>query len=76
MSGVTTRLMEIDTPLGDGVLLFHGMRAREELGRLSEYQLDLLSAEERHQSRRRSSARTSRSSWRCPTTARATSTAS
>jgi type VI secretion system secreted protein VgrG len=36
--------MEITTPLGDGVLLFHGMHAREELGRLSEFQLDLLSA--------------------------------
>ena len=35
--------MEITTPLGDDVLLFHGMHAREELGRLSEYQLDLLS---------------------------------
>ena len=37
------RVMEITTPLGDDVLLFHGMHAREELGRLSEYQLDLLS---------------------------------
>jgi type VI secretion system secreted protein VgrG len=37
------RIMEITTPLGDDVLLFHGMHAREELGRLSEYQLDLLS---------------------------------
>jgi type VI secretion system secreted protein VgrG len=36
--------MEITTPLGDEVLLFHGMHAREELGRLSEFQLDLLSA--------------------------------
>ena len=43
MSGVTTRVMDIATPLGDGVLLFHGMRGREELGRLSEYHLDLLS---------------------------------
>ena len=34
--------MEITTPLGDD-LLFHGMHAREEMGRLSEYQLDLLS---------------------------------
>ena len=39
------RVMEIATPLGEGVLLFHGMRAREELGRLSEYHLDLLSAD-------------------------------
>jgi type VI secretion system secreted protein VgrG len=35
--------MEIDTPLGEDVLLFHGMHAREEMGRLGEYQLDLLS---------------------------------
>src|SRR3984893_2996981 len=37
------RVMEITTPLGDDVLLFHGMHAREEIGRLNEYQLDLLS---------------------------------
>ncbi|MGH9141387.1 MAG: type VI secretion system Vgr family protein, partial [Vicinamibacterales bacterium] len=37
------RVMEITTPLGEDVLLFHGMHAREELGRLSEYQIDLLS---------------------------------
>jgi type VI secretion system secreted protein VgrG len=37
------RVMEIATPLGDDVLLFHGMHAREELERLSEYQIDLLS---------------------------------
>ena len=42
---ITTRVMEIATPLGEDVLLFHGMRAREELGRLSEYHLDLLSAD-------------------------------
>jgi type VI secretion system secreted protein VgrG len=35
--------MEIATPLGDDVLLFHGMHAREELSRMSEYQLNLLS---------------------------------
>jgi type VI secretion system secreted protein VgrG len=35
--------MEITTPLGADVLLFHGMSAREELSRLFEYQLDLLS---------------------------------
>ena len=46
------RVMEIATPLGDDVLLFHGMHAREELSRLSEYQLDLLSVEEGHQPRR------------------------
>jgi type VI secretion system secreted protein VgrG len=43
MSSVIERVMEIETPLGDGVLLFHGMHAREELSRLSEYHLDLLS---------------------------------
>ena len=37
------RVMEITTPLDADVLLFHGMHAREELGRLFEYQLDLLS---------------------------------
>jgi type VI secretion system secreted protein VgrG len=37
------RLMEISTPLDEGVLLFHGMRARDELSRLFDYQLDLLS---------------------------------
>jgi type VI secretion system secreted protein VgrG len=37
------RAMEIATPLGEDVLLFHGMHAREEMGRLGEYQLDLLS---------------------------------
>jgi type VI secretion system secreted protein VgrG len=37
------RVMEITTPLGDDVLLFHGMHAREELGRLNQYMLDLLS---------------------------------
>ena len=37
------RVMEVVTPLGDDVLLFHGMHAREEMGRLGEYQLDLLS---------------------------------
>ncbi len=35
--------MEITTPLGEDVLLFHRMTAREELGRLSEFQIDLLS---------------------------------
>jgi len=37
-----TRVMEITTPLGD-VLLFHGMRAREEMSKPFEYQIDLLS---------------------------------
>ncbi|HMF97676.1 MAG TPA: contractile injection system protein, VgrG/Pvc8 family, partial [Vicinamibacterales bacterium] len=39
----TMRVMEITTPLGDDVLLFHALHAREELGRLGEYRLDLLS---------------------------------
>ena len=38
------RVMEIVTPLGEDVLLFHTMSAREEMSRLFEYQLDLLSA--------------------------------
>src|SRR3954467_15647957 len=37
------RVMEVTTPLGEDVLLFHGMHAREEMGRLGECQLDLLS---------------------------------
>ena len=37
------RVMEIVTPLGEDVLLFHTMSAREEMSRLFEYQLDLLS---------------------------------
>ena len=38
------RVMEIATPLGEDVLLFHGMSAREEMSRPFEYQLDLLSS--------------------------------
>jgi len=38
-----TRAFEITTPLGQDVLLFHRMSAREEISRLSECQLDLLS---------------------------------
>ena len=37
------RAMEIVTPLGDDVLLFHGMHGREEMSRPFDYQLDLLS---------------------------------
>jgi type VI secretion system secreted protein VgrG len=37
------RVMELTTPLGPDVLLFHVMHAREELGRLSECHFDLLS---------------------------------
>ena len=40
------RVMEIVTPLGEDVLLFHGMSAREEMSRLFEYQLDLLSTKD------------------------------
>ena len=40
---VMARVMEIVTPLGDDVLLFHGMSAREEMSRPFEYHLDLLS---------------------------------
>jgi ATP-dependent Clp protease ATP-binding subunit ClpA len=36
------RTMEIVTPLGDGALLFHRMQAREELSRLSEFDIELL----------------------------------
>ena len=38
-----SRAMEITTPLGEDVLLFHRMTANEALGRLSEFQIDLLS---------------------------------
>ena len=37
------RTFELITPLGADVLLFHRMQAREELSRLSEFQLDALS---------------------------------
>ena len=40
-TATATRLMEITTPLGKD--LFHRMSAREELGRLSEFEIDLLS---------------------------------
>ena len=39
------RPVEIITPLGDDVLLFHRMTATEELGRMFEFELDLLSKE-------------------------------
>jgi type VI secretion system secreted protein VgrG len=40
------RAMEVSItpPLGDDLLLFYALHAREELGRLGDYQLDLLSA--------------------------------
>jgi type VI secretion system secreted protein VgrG len=43
MPDTLPRVMEVTTPLGADVLLFHGMHAREEMGRLAEYQLELLS---------------------------------
>ena len=36
------RVMEITTPLGDDVLLFRSMSATEEMGRLFEYQIEVL----------------------------------
>jgi len=39
------RVMEITTPLGADVLLFHTLHAYEEMSRLSEYQLELLSTD-------------------------------
>ncbi|MGC1953446.1 MAG: type VI secretion system tip protein TssI/VgrG, partial [Gammaproteobacteria bacterium] len=38
------RVMEIATPLGEDVLLFYRMHAHDELSRLSEYQIELLSS--------------------------------
>jgi type VI secretion system secreted protein VgrG len=46
MANVMPRVMEIVTPLGDDVLLFHQMSAREEMSRLFEYRLQLLSPKE------------------------------
>ena len=43
MTMAQRRVMEIVTPLGDDVLLFHSMHGREELGRLSEFDVTLLS---------------------------------
>ena len=42
---VAKRFVEIDTPLKPDALLFHRMRGREELGRLSECELELLSSD-------------------------------
>src|SRR5262245_639863 len=46
MPGTMPRVMAITTPLGEDVLLFHRMHAREELSRPFEYQLELLSAKD------------------------------
>ena len=40
----TRKVMEITTPLGADVLLFHRLSGREELGRLFEYRIELTSA--------------------------------
>ena len=40
-----TREIEITTPLGDDVLLFQHMSAKEQLGRLFEYQLEVISTD-------------------------------
>ena len=40
------RVVTVKSPLGEDVLLFRQMTAREELGRLSEFHLDLLSENE------------------------------
>ena len=37
------RAFELSSPLGDDALMFHRMTAQEELGRLSEFQIDALS---------------------------------
>src|SRR3954462_11931837 len=39
----TMRVMEVTTPLGEDVLLFHGLHGRDEISRVPEFQLDLLS---------------------------------
>jgi type VI secretion system secreted protein VgrG len=41
---VMKRAMEIVTPLGEDALLFHRMHGKEELSRLSDFELDLLSS--------------------------------
>src|SRR5262245_26491148 len=43
LESTVARAMEITTPLGKDVLLFHSMHAREELSRVGECRLDLLS---------------------------------
>ena len=43
MAEVVDRVMHIETPLGEDVLLFRSMRAREEISRLSEFDVELLS---------------------------------
>jgi type VI secretion system secreted protein VgrG len=43
MAAAPQLVMSLSTPLGQDVLLFHRMSAREELGRLSEFEIDALS---------------------------------
>ena len=45
MNTIMKRFVQIDTPLPAEKLLFHRMRVREELSRLSEYDLELLSSD-------------------------------
>ena len=42
----TERQIAVSSPLGEDVLLFHRMTGNEQLGRLFEFQLDLLSTDE------------------------------
>ena len=46
LTSTMTRAMEITTPLGPDVLLFHRLRARDELSRLSSWQASLLSQQD------------------------------
>ena len=61
----TARTVEIFTPLGDDVLLFYRMTAAEELGRLFQYDLDLLSKDPNIKLEDLL-ARTSPFGWSCP----------
>ena len=47
MTGTATRGVEISTPLGPDVLLFHRMHAREALGRLNDYHATFLAVQHR-----------------------------
>lgn len=68
------RVMEITTPLGADVLLFNRMQAHEEMSRLFEYQIDLLS-KKGDINLDQILARNVTVSLSCPTARRATSTA-
>jgi type VI secretion system secreted protein VgrG len=43
-AGSVPRVMEITTPLGDGVLLFHTLNGNESMGRLFQYEVGALAA--------------------------------